>query len=221
LSYGDELDFSRPNETFLREFRSRRNEIQIVYGHLSFGVHQVLEVSPYYATIVRDPVERVVSQYRHLARDLASTFYPLISSGLSMKDFVAGRYTQMTNNHMTRILAGPPIDGGFIDLAPELLERAKSNIRRYFAIVGTCDQLEDAVREFANRFAWRNHRIPTLNAAPEAFNGIDDLTRDVIVEHNRVDIALYDWIKTGGTREAEAVCNQKSGYWSHRNGDGT
>ncbi len=195
-SYNGELDFSQPNEEFLREFRRRRDDIRIVFGHLSFGVHEILGIAPHYATIVRDPIDRVISQYRHIMRDPSSPWHSVAKRVTSIQEFVAGRFTEMTNNHMVRILAGPPVASGFVGADPEMLDRAKSNIMRHFVIVGLRETMPGVVNEFSRRFSWRNFATPSHNVAPPSSPiELDEGTGRLIVDHNRLDIALYEWIK--------------------------
>lgn len=194
--YKNELNLPQ----FLERFKAIRETVQIVYGHFSFGIHQLLDVPPCYATIVRDPVSRVVSLYHHIARDPASPFFARVNAGLPLKEFVASRFSEQTNNHMTRILVGLPVEPGVVVHDTALLEQAKENIERYFCVIGTTEAIDDVVRALAQRLGWRDRAVPALNAMPDLRTEIDKETRDIIVEHNRLDLALYEWIRVKGPR---------------------
>lgn len=60
--------------------------------------------------------------------------------------------------------------------------------------------MREAVAVLGRRFAWRNHAIPSLNAMPELRVETDQETREVIVAHNKLDLALYEWVKASGCR---------------------
>jgi hypothetical protein len=198
--YANEVDPANPNQQFLDRFEALRDTVQIVYGHFSFGIHNVLAVPPRYATIVRDPVARVVSLWHHIARDPASPFFARVNAGLPLKGFVASRVSEQTNNHMTRILVGLPVEPGVVVHDTALFEQAKENIERFFCVVGTTEAIDDVVRALARRFGWRSRAVPTLNTMPDLHPEIDKETRDIIVEHNRLDLALYEWIRAKGPR---------------------
>src|SRR5690348_7948751 len=59
-----------------------------VYGHLYFGVHELLGVAPRYVTMVREPVSRVASFYRQQARDPESEHFHDIAAGMTMVDLL-------------------------------------------------------------------------------------------------------------------------------------
>src|SRR5438876_9976046 len=40
--------------------------VQVVQGHISFGVSELLPADARYATLLRDPVERTLSEFHHL-----------------------------------------------------------------------------------------------------------------------------------------------------------
>jgi hypothetical protein len=87
---------------------------------------------------------------------------------------------------MTRILAGVPHTEPTYDQA--LLDRAKENLERYFCAVGTMESMGDVVSSLGQRLGWKQRSIPTLNVMQQPRSQIDDETRDIIAEHNRLDI---------------------------------
>lgn len=96
-----------------------------------------------------------------------------------------------------RILAGVPFGPSLI-YDEALLERAKENLERYFCVVGTLDRMSEAVNILGERFGWRQRSIPTLNVMEQPRTDIDDDTRDTIAEHNRLDLALHEWVVRRG-----------------------
>ncbi len=137
--------------------------------------------------------------YHHFSRETGTPLFDLINTGLSIRQFVGGYYTEMTNNHMTRILSGVLAEPGKIVDSDDALQRAKNNIERYLFVAGTIEKMEDVMRSLGQRFWWRHHRIPNLNHMVQPRVELDGETRKVIVESNRLDIALYEWVKARGT----------------------
>ena len=69
---------------------AEKRAIRVLFGHYFFGTHTILERPATYATILRDPVDRVVSQYRYqsmtnglpfVSADRAPTFDEMLTSG--------------------------------------------------------------------------------------------------------------------------------------------
>lgn len=197
--YNNQLDSRNPDPAFVAQFKRRRKFIQIVYGHFEFGIHELLGVPPCYATILREPISRVVSLYHHIARDPAwGPLYARIQEGMSLKQFVASRVNEQAHNYMTRILAGVPFGPSLI-YDEALLERAKENLERYFCVVGTVDRMSEVVNILGERLGWRRRGIPALNVMAQPRTEVDDETRDTIAEHNRLDLALHEWVVRRGS----------------------
>lgn len=191
----EELNLPTPSAEFIERFHRNRRAVQIIYGHFAFGMHRFLDIPPVYATIVREPIARVVSLYHHFGRDPQSPFYDRIKAGLSLREF-AGK----ASNHMTRTLAGVSLEPGSVAYDAAWLEQAKENIQKYFWAIGTMESMNEVLGVLARHLAWRHHTIPVLNVQPERAAEVDDEARKAIVEHNALDIGLYDWIKSSGVR---------------------
>lgn len=193
----EELNYPEPSQQFLEHFRRIRARVQVIYGHFKFGMHRFLGVSPWYASILREPVDRVVSLYHHYERDPATSleWHERIKAGLSLKEFA-----RLARNHMTDLLSGS-IDGS-VDEA--MLIQAKDNIRKYFVAIGTSDNMDEVLRVLSRRFSWRHHDIPILNVRTQPRVEIDEETRAIIADNNRLDTALYEWVRTRGMAEISA-----------------
>ena len=62
--YSGEFSLLSPNIEFIKGFREKPLP-RLIMGHFSYGVHRFIGASPRYACVMRDPVQRVVSFYRH------------------------------------------------------------------------------------------------------------------------------------------------------------
>lgn len=62
--YDRELQLNNPDVEFLADFR-RKPPPSVVMGHFSYGSHRLLGIEAEYATVLRNPYERIVSLYRH------------------------------------------------------------------------------------------------------------------------------------------------------------
>ncbi len=169
---------------------------KILYGHVSFGIHQLLGVKdPQYMTFLRHPFARVISLYHHYARTEGTPYYSAIRGGLSLPAFLERRLTHETNNHMTRILSGYS-KPGILD-EDKVLEQALSNLDQYFSFVGLTDQFEKSVALLAQQLNWaRKPAIPRLNVGKNTSKiiGLNSETQPILEKYNRLDKLLYERI---------------------------
>ena len=122
-----------------------------------------------------------------------------MKAGLTLKDFVESAKTEMTNNHMCRMIAGEAPDSGRIINDDWLLDLAIHNLRQHYEIVGTVAQLEEAVTLFSKVLDWNQSTIPNDNMSSNAETLIDEGTLLSIREFNALDSKLYDFVSKGMT----------------------
>jgi len=191
--YDGQLTLASPNIAYIQEFRERPQP-SIVMGHIGFGVHRLLGVAPAYVSVLREPVQRVVSLYRMQKSQPDSPFREYFESGTSLYDYVADNITEQTNNHMCRVIAGIPMEAGLLINDRWLLELAIHNLRRHYVLVGTLERYEAFLAVLGRRLNWGNFDIPRENVAAGPSIELDRRTRAMIVERNSLDIALFDYV---------------------------
>ena len=192
--YEAELQLKRPDPKFISRFKEQQSRIEIVYGHFSYGIHEFLNVRPKYFSFVREPISRVKSLYEELCKP-NSQFFEQTQNGLTLKDLVLSRSTEMTNNHMTRVISGTVPAPGVLVTEEWYLQAAKQNIEKYYFFVGTLDTLNSDVEKLAGMLSWNNRKLPHLNESKLSNHVLDDETRCAIEEHNHLDAALYEWVR--------------------------
>jgi hypothetical protein len=180
----------------IAEARRAAARADAVYGHYSFGFHEQLGVEGRYHTILREPIARVVSCYRHHERHDDSPYRRMIAEGMTLREMVESGTNHMLNNHMTRILGASTSVEPVFDRA--LLETALANVESHFGVVGLTERLGDTMDALSRELGWRKPvELPRLNTAPEdrTFE-LDDATLDAIHRFNALDIELYERMRT-------------------------
>src|ERR1051325_3091753 len=85
----------------------RRERIRLLKGHMPYGLHKYLSVPATYITMLRDPVDRVVSHYYFVRRSPGVGHHSEVSSGrMGLDDFVRERASIGANNDQTRLISG-------------------------------------------------------------------------------------------------------------------
>lgn len=175
----------------LAEAAESSKAARVVFGHLSFGIHEDLGVEPRYVTVLRDPVARVISYFRHQQRVPSAEFHHLAANGMSLLEMLESEICHELNNHMTRIVGGCPSTLEMV-WDRKLLKSALHNLDQ-FQFVGATESLERTVSELATRLRWPAvPALPHLNVNPMPPERLDPKTLDAIMRYNELDIALYD-----------------------------
>lgn len=193
---GQKLSLLHPQLDFLNSFR---NSVQpaLVMGHFSYGVHRLLGVKPKYVTVLRNPIDRIISLYRFLksTQFVDNYYYERLNEGMSLFQFTDSCVTEQTNNHMCRIIAGIPPDSGMLINEDWLLELALHNLRRHYMLVGTVERVEEFTVTLGGVLGWRLEKTPRFNINKGAPVELDELTKKSILDRNHLDMKLYEWVQ--------------------------
>lgn len=179
--------------------QEQRAAVRLVRGHTWYGFHTLIPGSSTYITLLRDPVERVVSLYTYLRTTPDHALFPLITGDdIDLHTFVERRlWGPLTCNGQTQFISGvygEPLDNDDRDA----LEKAKQNIEQAFSVVGVTERFDETVVLLQQALGWRFPYYVRVNVTPEAERAaapLDAATRALIAESNGLDIELYAFAK--------------------------
>ena len=188
-------------EQEIRLARPERFEpYRLIRGHFSILTQMGFSRNRYSMTLLRDPISTIVSTYNFWRARSEQDAVTAEAKRLSFAEFVR-RYADspaIIHNTYTHHFAavgrdypGKPRDESL------LLQYAKHNLAA-FNFVGVCEQLDESVRLLCHELRWRApaatpHENRSVQAqAPEA---IDTHTREILREHNQLDVQLYAYAK--------------------------
>ena len=119
----------------------RRRRLQVVRGHLFYGVHELLPQGATYITMLREPVARFLSSYYFIQR---RPFHPMhrkvTTERVGVEDFI--RLTAHRQNFQCRLIAGVKGEGACDE---RILDQAKENLMKSFSVVGICELFEESL----------------------------------------------------------------------------
>jgi hypothetical protein len=152
--------------------------IKCVLGHNVFG--QYKELGPcIYITMLRDPIDRVISQYYYAKNVLKSDGVAKYSlEEFAQLDFVANLQTQ------------------FITGSTANLEQAIYNLKT-FAFFGITEMFTESLFLMKKTFGWENilYLKENVNDKKPNREKIPKETIEKIEKANSLDIQLYEWAK--------------------------
>ena len=169
----------------------------MICGHMPFGIHEFVPRSSAYTTILRDPIDRVISEYFYVLRTPEHPFHKTLElENISLKNYVS-RKMSSTYNCQTWRLAGFDLYKPLPADESVMLEKAKRNINNYFSMVGVTERFDEYVLLLQRRFGWSNPFYVRENVGFNRISkeDIDKSTLSIIEENNALDIELYDMVK--------------------------
>lgn len=204
--------FNRTAES-LAQFRklteAEKKNIKFLQGHWRFGLHKEFPQPCTYMTILRDPIERVISLYHYILRTPENPAHKEITSkNMSLKEYASSGVTSVDNNQ-TRLLSTAESVSGYRPCSPEMLESAKKNLQDDFAVVGLMERYNETLILLKRTFNWKTPFYVKANVAKKRplKEDIDKDTIKIIEKYNELDIELYKY----GQQRFEELLSQ-SGY---------
>jgi hypothetical protein len=176
-----------------------RAGIRFATGHMAYGVHDDLPGPSSYFTVLRDPVDRVVSFYYFVRQNSFHYLHDFsTAAGRDLEGFMEGRPSIMVDNAQTRLIAGIWDDVPFGQLGPEALELAKRRLRERFDVVGLSERFDETLLMLGRWYGWRHLYSARQNVtgARRATRELSDSERRAVARHNRLDQQLYDYAAT-------------------------
>ncbi|MEH7380573.1 sulfotransferase family 2 domain-containing protein [Bacillus sp. JJ1533] len=166
--------------------------IRCFYGHKPFGIHQKLLKSKSYTyiTMLRDPIEHVISTYYYILRKPKNSMHNVIKN-MSFEEFITNNSEEFrlrTSNRQTRYASGEN---------PPDLGRAKENLAKHFSVVGITEMFDESVFLMMKELGWNNISYERQNVTKNRPLK-DQLSKDVlkiIEDNNKLDIELYQYAK--------------------------
>lgn len=176
-----------------------RHDIRAVVGHFSFGIHTYVKRPWNYVTLLRNPVDRVVSLYYaccayHLHSEKDTQLHKVEPSSISIEDFVLHSSCREADNDQTRRISG--FEPAFGRCSRSTLDKAKDNLRRYFSVVGVTECFDETVVLLRRMLGWAHaaYYVPgVVNTDRPATASLPQKNIDAILEHNELDSQLYEF----------------------------
>lgn len=175
-----------------------RGRIRYLRSHYPFGLHEYIPQQSTYVTLLRHPVDRMISLYYYTLQSPGHPLYEkLISGNMSLDDYVRSELATRQANLQTRFVSGhwSLTDSG--TSPSDILETAKRNIQEHFDIVGLSEMFDESLALLRRAFGWRNALYTKRNVS-KGRPRKEDIAKDtfrLIERHNEQDLELYNYAK--------------------------
>jgi galactose-3-O-sulfotransferase len=182
--------------------------LRLIYGHLFFGTHELIQKKSRYLTVLREPVDRILSSYYYRAQH-GHCYEPEVT----LADYVAGkspnRQMQIeVDNLQTRFLCargGRPPEAPWGGCTKAMLNEAKKNLDTEFALVGLTERFDDTVKLLAGICGWNVPPAYERLRVTQRYPGRTETSAPIlraIAAANELDSELYEHARTNFSRMA-------------------
>ncbi|MEX2524046.1 MAG: sulfotransferase family 2 domain-containing protein [Gammaproteobacteria bacterium] len=176
-------------EDFKALTQEQKKNYKVFMGHIGFNPVQFKGLQPTYVSMVRDPVERILSYYHHIMNEREEWR----GRNISLLKYLDTVGDSQLDNHQTRLLSGmhkrPVTD--------EHLQKAKQNIKKHFSHIGTTENFDDSVNELCRLFGWSKKEVPRKNVSEgrRKSDYYSDYEINQIRKLNQFDQKLYRFVE--------------------------
>jgi hypothetical protein len=180
----------------------KMQQYRLVRGHFRFGpydsgIYMHIAQNPLILTVLRHPIERLVSAYRWILRRPQNRFHHEITTkGITFEQYATDpAYRHLTSNLQSRLVISAmcPDPGVLSDVAKAHLARQRLE---QFAFVGITERFSESMEVLSHVFGWPPPaEMPHVNASPRPTSR-DDISPNLLetlIEQNAADLALYEF----------------------------
>jgi hypothetical protein len=182
--------------------------------HVTYDVEKIFDRPSKFFTILRHPVDRVISAFYFLRRLSFLPCYPVIKD-LTLEQYLDSGIGLDHDNHQVRMLSGSPEletpwDPGGRPISTSPVERlhlemAKQNIEERFVVAATLEQFTALVWYLRRLYGWPVRRVlfrrMNENGSRPGLEVVPAATRQRLEALNRYDIELHEWVKARFTKQ--------------------
>lgn len=176
------------------EFLAR---IRLIKGHLYFGIHRRLPNPFTYITILRHPVDRVVSHYHYVKRSPKHYLYDRVTSTkMTLEEYVSTGISLELDNGQVRTLVGPENERvAYGCCTSTMLKQAQRHLREFYSVVGIAERFDETLMLMRRLLQWRNTPFYAPRNVTRSRPRLSTLSPSVLrtIElHNAIDLELYE-----------------------------
>jgi len=180
----------------------------LIKGHLAHELLDYVHPECLKVTVLREPLDRIISHYYYAKRTPTHYLYPKIhQSGMGLEEYATSGLSDELRNWYTTHFSGLSLDD--VERRPEeSIAKALEVIPKRYDIVGFLDNFSSFLEMLRNQAKLRDEydeykeRV-NITQEREKLSHIEESVMNKIKEVNKIDVVLY--------REVRALCANNRG----------
>jgi hypothetical protein len=164
--------------------------VKCVNCHLSYGIHEHISKPATYISMLRDPIERVISEYFFIR---SSPKHNLHHEAMKM-DLLEFQQEETNRNKQSKIIIGAPLSTA---ITRDDFKKAKKYIKRDFAFIGITELFDESLLLLMRQFGWSSIQYNMENVSrnrPKVLELPEHVIRELKL-NNKIDYALYNYAR--------------------------
>jgi len=190
---------------------------------MQFGLHNYFNKEFQYFSMMREPVNRVISQYTYILSMKDNPHNLSTESGeMTIRQYYdSGIHPQLVNGQ-TQLISGNILNKGTNpNVSNEFLEIAKNNIEKHFLLIGLTERFSETLLLLKRELGWKTPYYSKANVTKKKprHSNISEEDIDFIKAKNQLDIQLYDFATDLFNEKLSSVNNDFKNElkWFNRN----
>ena len=188
--------------------RQRQVEIKLLVGHMPFGAHKFLTDPAAYITLMREPVDRIISHYYYVRRNPGHKLYHQVTScKMDLIDYVCSGISRELDNGQTRLISGMnSVSIG--ECSEKMLNQAIDNIHTHFVVIGLVERFDETLILMRHKLGWSTYPFYTRRntaSSRKLRQEFPETTVKTIERYNQLDCELYDYVRRNFDEQIETL----------------
>ena len=180
---------------------------RLIHGHFSYGIHEKMNLNsiPRYFSMLRDPVDRIISHYFYVKSSPTHYLYKSVERlDLNLLDYALSDLSFELDNGQVRMIAG--IGEKTDKVTEKHLEKAIFNVENQFASVGILEEYNLSLLLFKNKLNWSKVPVYKKINITKSYSSREEIgvkAKEQIRERNKFDQRLYEYVSERLLREGK------------------
>lgn len=164
---------------------AERERMRVLAGHFWYGVHERVGRPESYVTILRHPIDRVLSMHAHY-REHCNMTVPFDRYVLTERDWDL-------SNGQTRRLATAWLGEHIGDVTQTMYDVAAERLTDKFLVVGTTERFDEMAIALAHALGWRStaYRLRSASGSRLTRSQVPTALLDRLTARNEFDVRLH------------------------------
>ncbi|WP_368298715.1 sulfotransferase family 2 domain-containing protein [Cytobacillus firmus] len=192
--------FSSSVSKFKKDIQEK-TDIEFVTGHHPFGLHEYTNRPCAYITMLRDPIERVISMYYYNLRKENHPLHKKVKQ-LTFEEFINDKgLSRRTINRQTQKIVGS------LNPREDDLQKAKNILSKHYKVVGITEMFDESIFLMKKELGWQDISYERKNYTADRPTR-EQFSNEIIErikELNHIDMQLYKWAKRNLMERLEAL----------------
>lgn len=182
-----------------------RSSYRYYTGHVRFGIHEHIPGDVKYITMMREPIERMISTYYYIRSRPSHEMHEL-SLRYSFKDFLKHYFEERENTEpQLRRVAGLPRGFPNSEITDFHLNQAIKNLQEHFLVAGLTERFDETIMLMKQALGWKPPLYAKKNVTKERTTA-DVLPDDVVQyasDNLKYEFRLYEYLNRQLDNEME------------------